>query len=282
MKTLPILLMLLFSAEIGYAQKFDILINKAEQLEKAEKLSDALDYYNEAINLVLEDKESPDYQKWFSALYSAGNLAGKMTYSRNDASQLAQKYWNLAMGSRGETLDEKISFLKDYGVKDLIIYNSYAYTVPYVIGGCSPTTTKYLIWIKDKKTYVQKFNNCNTFKPFIIKKSELAQFYPKQRDSIIKQKFITFFRVFDAGEFDFDFICQTGSIAKKHFQAHDLIEPKNERNGYPYKDLDKAKAGYYNNSNSSLGKVVKMVWSDVMQYDKAMDSNAIRASVGNF
>jgi len=282
MKIVQVLLLLIFIAKSGYTQKFDTLINKAGQLQKAEKLGDALDYYNEAISLVLEDKEAPDSQKWFSALYSAGNLASKMAYIRHDARELAEKYWNLAMGSRGETLDEKISFLKDYGVKNLIIYHSYAYTVPYVIGGCSPTMTKYLLWIKDKKTYVQKFNNCDTFKPLVIEKSELAQFYPKQKDSIIKQKFTTFFRVFDAGEFDFDFIDQTGTVAKKHFQAHDLIEPKNELNGYRVKNLDNALVSYNRNVNSSLGKLVKIVWSDVTQYDTAMDSNAIRANVGKF
>lgn len=145
MKIIPLLMLLVFIAEIGHAQKFDVLIERAHELQKAEKLSDALDNYNEAINLVLEDKETPGSQRWLSALYSAGNLAGKMTYKRNDASQLAQKYWNLAMCLRGEKLEEKIAFLKDYGVNDLIIYHSYAYTVPYVIGGCSPTMTKYLL-----------------------------------------------------------------------------------------------------------------------------------------
>jgi hypothetical protein len=275
MKIVQLLLLLILIAKSGYAQKFDTLINKASQLQKAEKLSDALDNYNEAINLILEDK-------WISTLYSAGNLASKMAYSRHDARDLAEKYWNLAMGSRGETLDEKISFLKDYGVKDLIIYHSYAYTVPYVIGGCSSILTKYLLWIKDKKTYVQKFNNCNTFKPLVIEKSNLAQFYPKHKDSIIKQKFTTFFRVFDAGEYDLDFINQSGTVAKKHFQAHDLIEPKKELNGYQIKDLDNALISYNRNVSSSLGKLVKIVWSDVTQYDTAMDSNAIRANVGKF
>ncbi len=103
MKNKLLLVLLVFSVEIGHAQKFDALIRKAHELQKAEKLSDALGYYNEAINLVLEDKESPDSEKWGSALFYAGNLAGKMTYKRNDASQLAQKYWNLAMGSKSET-----------------------------------------------------------------------------------------------------------------------------------------------------------------------------------
>jgi hypothetical protein len=282
MKIKLLLALLIFSAEIGYAQKFDVLIKKADELQKAENLSDALDNYNEAINLVMENKEAPDSQKWLSALYSAGNLAGKMTYKRNDASQLAQKYWNLAMGSRAEKLEEKISFLKDYGVKDLIIYHSYAYTVDYVIGGCSPTMTKYLLWFKDKKTYVQKFNNCETFKPLVIEKSELAEFYPLQKDSVTKQKFITFYRVFDAGEYDLDFIDQTGSTAKTHFQAHDMIEPKNDLSGRPLKDLDKALVSYSKNVNSSLGRVVKMVWSDVGAYDSQMDSNTERAKVGQF
>ncbi|MES2456116.1 MAG: hypothetical protein V4594_11260 [Bacteroidota bacterium] len=282
MKIKLLLVLLIFSAEIGYAQKFDVLIKKADELQKAEKLSDALDNYNEAINLVLENKEAPDSQKWLSALYSAGNLAGKMTYKREDASKLAQKYWNMAMGSRAEKLEDKIAFLKDYGVKDLIVYHSYAYTVPYVVEGCSPTMTKYLLWFKDKKTYVQKFNNCEAFKPLVIENSELAAFYPKQKDSVIKQKFITFIRVFDAGEYDLDFIDQTGTTAKTHFQAHALVEPKNEATGSPYKDLDKAMVSYNKNVNSSLGKVVKMVWSDVSQYDRQLDSNAARAKVGQF
>lgn len=273
-------MLMTWTAEIGYAQKFDTLINRAQKLQKDEKLSDALDNYNEAIKLVLEDKEAPDSQKWLSTLYSAGNLASKMTYARNDASQLAQKYWNLAMGSKGETLEEKISFLKNYGVKDIIIYHSYAYTVPYVIGGCSPTMTKYLLWIKDKKTYVQKFNNCDTFKPLVMDKSNLAQFYLKQKNNIIKQKFITFLRVFDAGEYDLDFIDQTGKIAKTHFQSHDLIKPENEVNGYQIKDLDNALVSYNKNVNSSLGKLVNMVWSDISQYDSKMDSNAMRAKIG--
>jgi len=280
MKIVTLLMLLIFTAEMVHAQKFDVLINRAEELQKAEKLSDALDNYNEAINLVLEDKETPNSQSWLSALYSAGNLAGKMTYTRNDARKLAQKYWNLALGSRGETLEEKISFLKDYGVNDLIIYHSYAYTVPYVIGGCSPTKTKYLLWVKDKKTYVQKFNNCDTFKPLVIEKSDLAQFYPKQKDSVIKQRFITFLRVFDAGEYDLDFIDQTGMVTNTHFRAHDLIQPKNDASGYPYKDLDKALVSYNKNMNSSLGKLVNMVWSDVSQYDTKMDSNAVRAKIG--
>ncbi|MBC7757343.1 MAG: hypothetical protein H7069_00695 [Phormidesmis sp. FL-bin-119] len=280
MKIVTLLMLLIFTAEMVHAQKFDVLINRAEELQKAEKLSDALDNYNEAINLVLEDKETPNSQSWLSALYSAGNLAGKMTYTRNDARKLAQKYWNLALGSRGETLEEKISFLKDYGVNDLIIYHSYAYTVPYVIGGCSPTKTKYLLWVKDKKTYVQKFNNCDTFKPLVIEKSDLAQFYPKQKDSVIKQRFITFLRVFDAGEYDLDFIDQTGMVTNTHFRAHDLIQPKNDVSGYPYKDLDKALVSYNKNMNSSLGKLVNMVWSDVSQYDTKMDSNAVRAKIG--
>jgi len=282
MKIILPLALLLFLAETAYTQKFDSLINKAYDLQKGEKLSDALDSYNEAINLVLEDKETPNPEKWLIALHSAGNLAGKMTYLRGDASQLSQKYWNLAMGSKGETLEEKIRFLKDYGVKDLIIYHSYAYTVPYVIGGCSPTMTKYLLWIKDQKTYVQKFNNCDAFKPLVIEKSEIAKFYTKQKDSIIKQRFTTFIRVFDAGEYDLDFIDLTGTISKTHFQANDLIEPKNEINGYRIKDFDKALVSYYKNVNSSLGKLANMIWSDVSQYDTEMDSNESRAKVGKF
>ena len=282
MKIKLLLVLMILSAAIGHAQKFNVLIKKGAELQKAEKLSDALDNYNEAINLVLEDKETPDSQEWLSALYSAGNLAGKMTYKRDDASGLAQKYWNLAMGSRGETLDEKISFLKDYGVKDLIIYHSYAYTIPYVIGGCSPTTTKYLLWVKGEKTYVQKFNNCETFKPLVIDKSDLAAFYPNQKDTIVKQKLITFHRVYDAGEYDLDFIDNTGTVAKTHFQAHDLIKPKNDIGGYPYKDLDKALVSYGKNINSSLGKLVNMVWSAVKQYDTEMDANVVRAKIGQF
>lgn len=129
---------------------------------------------------------------------------------------------------------------------------------------------------------MQKFNNCEAFKPLVIEKSVLAEFYPRQKDSVIKQQFITFFRVFDAGEYDLDFIDQTGTIVKTHFQAHDLIEPKNDFSGREIKDFDKALVSYNKNVNSSLGKLVKMVWSDIKQYDNQMDSNAARAKVGQF
>ncbi len=42
MKIILLLTLLIFTAEIGHAQKFDALIKSADELKKAEKLSDAL------------------------------------------------------------------------------------------------------------------------------------------------------------------------------------------------------------------------------------------------
>ncbi|MFP5081293.1 hypothetical protein [Pedobacter sp. JCM 36344] len=45
MKIVTLLMLLIFTSEMVHAQKFDALINRAEELQKAEKLSDALDNY---------------------------------------------------------------------------------------------------------------------------------------------------------------------------------------------------------------------------------------------
>ena len=58
----------------------------------------------------------------------------------------------MAYGTKGELLEEKIQFLKDLGIKDLVVYYPHGgMTKEYVMSGCSNNTNKFLIWVAGSK-----------------------------------------------------------------------------------------------------------------------------------
>jgi hypothetical protein len=78
----------------------------------------------------------------------------------------ADKYWNLAKGSRGEKLPDKISALVSRGLNSITISERlFGGTRPYYFQECNVSMTTYLLWAEGKSVLVQKFDNCKNYEP---------------------------------------------------------------------------------------------------------------------
>ncbi|MGY4385460.1 hypothetical protein ACVWYN_002500 [Pedobacter sp. UYP24] len=279
-KLTMLLALMLFSSVYTKAQDFKNLVQIADSLKKQNKLIDAFDYYKKAIDLVLNDKEKVDQNDWISTLHSAGNLAGTLWDKRPDLSSLAQQYWSMIYGSRGEKLDDKIAFLKEYGVKDLIVYKELLQMGQYNNGGCSNGDTRYLIWFANGKTYVQMFDICNTYKPIAIPNSSLNTFYNANKSKILTDKLLIFYRVYDAGEANYMFIGEKGVLLSTIVHAHDLLPPVTDGFKVNALELMNKEESYKRNMATSLAKFVQMLRPEIEKYNDNINSAASRAAVG--
>ncbi|ATP56066.1 hypothetical protein CPT03_06130 [Pedobacter ginsengisoli] len=269
-----LLYLLLFLSFSSHAQNFNILVNRADSLKALKENEKAILFYNQAIDLILNNKEEVHDYKWHNVLINAGNTAWEIDKKTNNRSFLPQKYWGMAYGSHGEKLADKIIFLKDYGIKDMIIYYSYGGMMSnYNIGGCSDNITKYLLWLKDKTTYIQQFSECDSYKPIAIKASPIQEFYLVNKNKMAVEKLSRVHEMTDMPIYDLDFVTDTGTFFRTTFHQFDLDIPDS-----PAGSIE----NYQRNMTTQLSKFIPMIWQAVRNYNNTMHSGKERGLVGRF
>jgi len=269
-----LLYLLLFLSFSGNAQNFNTLVNRADSLKALKENEKAILFYNQAIDLILSGKEQVHDYKWHRTLINAGNTASEIDKKTNSVSTLAQKYWGMAYGGHGEKLADKVNFLRDYGITDMIIYYPYGGMMRnYNIQGCSDNITKYLIWIKDKTTYIQLFSECDSYKPIAIKRSPIQEFYLAHKNKMAVEKLSRVHEMTDMPIYDLDFVTDTGTFFRTTFHQFDLDKPDS-----PGSSIE----NYQKNMTTQLSKFIPMIWQAVSNYNKTMDSGKERGLVGSF
>ncbi|RZK75950.1 MAG: hypothetical protein EOO92_15360, partial [Pedobacter sp.] len=189
MKLTLTFLILIISLQLN-AQNVDRLMRRADSLKTINPDSTLLNYYK-AVTLVLEDKEVVDDRKWFRLLMDAGNSVSKTSPSMRNSPATSLNYWGMAKGSAGEKLAEKIDFLKEYGVTDMVIYYLHGGQTRVIwLENCSSNVTKFLLWVYEGKTYVQQFDECKSYKPMVTAGSVFSRFYLTNKDSLVKEKLL--------------------------------------------------------------------------------------------
>lgn len=283
MKSFSISFIAICLSTLGYAQNFKLLSIQGDSLVKQLKFEKALKVYSKAIDLVLEEKEIIADEEFFSTLYSAAETASRLEGKTQSFHPLAKKYWSMLAGSRGEKIGEKISFLKELGVKDLIVYHPHGGHVSvYVSRGCTSNITKYLIWINGSKTYVQRFEECQSYKPLLITNSLIAEYFPKNKQIIATENLNRIKRTNHMGIYDLTFIDDRGAYYQTTYYEFDLLNPDTYKNRIQNKRLDKDVHNYKRNLETKLSKLIPMLEEGVDRYRASMSTGKEREMIGKF
>ncbi|MGY4383583.1 hypothetical protein ACVWYN_000602 [Pedobacter sp. UYP24] len=281
MNRLMLSLLVLLFHQSSSAQSFNFFQRKADSLVAANNLDSATTYYDQAINLILKNKESVDQQVWFNTLVSAGNAHSKLSQKLSSSSGIAQYYWNMAYGTKGERLEEKIEFLKDMGVKDLVVYFPHGgMTTEYVLGGCSNNETKFLMWVFGSKTFIQKFDDCYSYKPFAMEKSPFASFYLKHKQQIYHEKLKRFKRLSDSGIYDLTFITEGKTVYETQFHEYDLTDPDPGKKKRPIEEINIPILDYQKNMETQLSKLIPMIRNEINRYLNRINAGENLSAVG--
>ena len=267
----------------GYGQNFKSLSIQGDSLLKQLNFEKALEVYSKAIDLVLTEKETIGDKAFISTLYSAAETANRLEEKTQSFHPLARKYWGMLTGSREEKMEEKISFLSEHGVKDLIVYYPHGdHTSVYVVGGCTSNITKYLIWINGSKTYIQRFEECQSYKPVAITNSPLVEYFPKNKQKIATEKLTRIERTNHMAIYDLTFIDDTGVYYQTTYYEFDLLNPDTDKNRFQNKRFNKDVDNYKMNLQTKLSKLIPMLEEAVDRYRAIMSTGKEREMIGKF
>jgi len=283
MKCIVLSVVLISLSTIGFSQNFKTLSSQGDSLTRKLKFEQALKVYNEAIDLVLQDREAISDSEFFPTLNAAAEVASTLEGKTQSFNPFAQKYWGMIRGSRGEKMEEKISFLKELGVKDLIVYYPHGgHTSVYVVKGCTSNITKYLIWINGLKTYVQKFEECNSYKPVAIPNSSIAEFFPANKQTIATEKLNIIVRTTHMAIDDLTFIDNKGIYYQTTCYEFDLLDPDPDKKKRPIDEVNIPILNYQRNMETKLSKLIPMLHEAVDQYRAILSSGKERSLIGKF
>ncbi|MES2456996.1 MAG: hypothetical protein V4594_15690 [Bacteroidota bacterium] len=283
MKCISLSIVLISLSTIGLCQSFKKLSSQADSLARKLKFEQALKFYNEAVDLALQDREAISDSEFFSTLYAAAEVASTLEGKTQSFNPFAQKYWGMIHGSRGEKMEEKVSLLIGLGVKDLIVYYPHGgHTSVYVVKGCTSNITKYLIWINGLKTYVQRFEECNSYKPVAIPNSSIAEFFPANKRTIATEKLTRIQRTTHMAIDDLTFIDEKGIYYQTTCYEFDLLDPDPEKKKRPIDEVNIPIANYQSNMETKLSKLIPMLHEAVDQYRVILSSGRERAMIGKF
>lgn len=283
MKHITLSVLLIFLSALSRSQDFKTLKSEADSLARKLNYEQALEVYSQAVDLVLEEKEVIADSEFFSTLYSAAEIATKLEGKTNSFHPLARKYWGMIYGSRGEKLEEKISFLKELGVKDLIVYYPRGGNMSvYVVKGCTSNITKYLIWINGSKTYIQRFEECKSYKPVAITNSSIAKFFPENKQMIATEKLARIPRTNHMMIYDLTFIGDQGIYYQTTYYEFDLLDPDPYKKKRPIDEVNISMLDYKRNMETKLSKLIPMIDEEVNQYKAVISSGKERTMIGKF
>lgn len=283
MKYATLSILLIFLSTMGMAQSFKTLKIEADSLTRKLSYEHALEVYTKAIDLALGDKEKISDEELLPVLYSAAEAATQLEGKTQHFNPLAKKYWGMIRGSKGEKMEEKITFLKDLGIKDLIVYYPHGgMTSSYVIRGCSSNITKYLIWLQGTKTYIQQFDECNSYKPVLIPNSPINQYFSNYKQLIATEKLLRVKRISDMGVYDLTFIDGKGVYYQTTYHDFDLSDPDPDKKKQPIEEVNIPILDYKRNMETKLSKLIPMIGDGISQYRAAITSGKERTMIGKF
>jgi len=253
-------------------QEFDRLMTVGDSLRKASNNKEAFNAYHKAIDLVLSNKiQVYDFQ-WLDLLNRAGET--------NDE-DVDIDLWRMAYGTRAEKISEKIRDLKFMGVRYIFSYEIQfpGAAATFKANSCVSSQTKFLVWGINNEIFMQKFNDCDTYKPLRMHDRKLYVFFKLHFKDIIneKTKKILTGRADHMEEYQFEFCIGNKALKKEWVAEMDFANPTKKYPNVFKPDLE----AYKHNVQSYFGKFFLQVISDENKYYRFINSGAERAKVGS-
>ncbi|GAB3928907.1 hypothetical protein GCM10028827_22660 [Mucilaginibacter myungsuensis] len=260
------------------AQDFSAVWQKAQKLKADSNYKGAIAIYDKEIQKILAgDTIYQDYH-WIGFLA----LAGRIYEGREN------KYDNLLYGTKAEKLNEKIEFLKDAGVENMLSYeikDREHGVISFVYSSCHSTTKRALVWLMNKHIYMQVFDDCNTYKPLKILDTELVTLFEKHLDNIttdslerpnyIPKERIDYQFKFYSG----DKIFNKDWVSRYFLRIPNAVEIR-EMNEKPVEFPKKDNVIYKSNSDSYFGKMFLRLIQAEKTYTAFINSASERAKIG--
>lgn len=130
------------------------------------------------------------------------------------------------------------------------------------------------------KKFIQKFDDCYTYKPLAIERSPFSAFYMKNKQQISKEKLKRFKRVSDSGIYDLTFIVDGKIIQETQFHEYDLTDPDPEKKRRPIEEVNIPTLDYENNIKTQLAKLIVIIRDDINKYLTYINSGEQLSTVG--
>jgi|GEM_PF-1865170 len=278
MKKLIILLCLILPFCAHAQEKFSRLKRQGDSLVYKHNLKDALAVYDKAVNLVLSGQEKAFDSEWFDVLNAAGNIV-----------KGHNKYWNLAFGTKAEKLPEKITTLKEMGVKNLLTYKVFQNTDvaawPADSNSFYSKSGQVLVWAINNNVFMQAFDDCTTYKPVNLHDNILYDLLNNHYEAVINKNFRQVgFMPNDEARYKFTFYRDNNIFTKEWCGITYFTEPKATRSSYAAatgkKFINRDSINYKYNMDTYFSKLFFRILIDEKIYNEKINSSAEKALVG--
>ncbi|TSJ40458.1 hypothetical protein FO440_11930 [Mucilaginibacter corticis] len=259
-------------------EKFSRLKRQGDSLVYKHNLKDALIVYDKAVNLVLSGKEKAFDSEWFDVL----NAAGIIVKGHN-------KYWNLAFGTKAEKLPEKITTLKEMGVKNLLTYKVFQNTDvaawPADSNSCYSKSGQILVWAINNNVFMQAFDDCTTYKPVNLHDNVLYDLLNNHYEAIMNKNFRELgFMSSAETRYKFTFYSDNNIFVKEWCGISYFTDPKSNRTAdYIAKhknSIDSQTIIYNYNMSIYFSKLFLRIFEDDKIYNEKINSSAEKGLVG--
>jgi len=253
-----------------------------EYLVKGRHAMDVHDYQTAITNFkaareIMEKDTTGIPHGYFRQLYIRGGDAAWLSGDK----KLAQQYYNSYKATDLALLNGKIAELKSQGIKYLFTYYTYnqgAIVRPIFVGPgphpCVSNISKYLIWLDGHNTYIQKFNECESYAIKTVADTALADFYKKHIDTMVNEKISHFgYQGYHMDEYELAFYTPDDGIWQKHFNvAYDLTPPKYTPEQLKNKMLQGSPEMYQANISTQLSKFFALIQYPLHDYERSIDT----------
>lgn len=285
MKKLIVAVCLLIPLFAG-AQNYQQLKRKADSLRFKKNYKEATIIYDKCIDLVLTGKQQLYDDEWKGLLGSA--MDANKDYPI--------KYSAMLYGTRAEKMSDKITTLKDMGVKYILSFYSftggstqgYYSSWPYE---CNPGlgATNILVWAVNENVFMQAFNACNTYKPVKLNDPELYGLLKSHTGDLIKEKIKPMINKGHDGYaiYHFRFYTDNETIEKEPMSVKDFRTMEQNQEAIVLKIMKKENIArgndiYAFNIKTHLAQLFLRTTDDEKQYYNTITSGAEKARVGKF
>jgi len=99
---------------------------------------------------------------------------------------------SLTTSASGQGIDDKlqteISRLKSFNIDTFLIYSFYCTGGAVRLDTCTYDEPQYLFWLKEKRYFVKKFDNCQTYKALMLDSINPLSFYLLSKIQIDKEE----------------------------------------------------------------------------------------------
>ncbi|RYZ85974.1 MAG: hypothetical protein EOP04_14825 [Proteobacteria bacterium] len=267
-------------SEVNIARKnFENKVRKADSLGSLKHFKKAFVIYKDQIDAILSGKLSHEVNanEWESLLRKAGDMGWKCSNT-----ELAMSYNNMALGAKGEKLREKIEFLSQLDVNQYYIYKLSSPGIGHslIVGGCSLSDISYLIWLHNGKCYIQRFDDCESYKPVQFTDTALYQLFDTYRKQITGEKIISLRVGYNhVPHYTIILPSDTGEV-RKGFSINDISEYKVGSTEYSRLTEIKQLDHYLHNRQTKLKLLNEYSEALVDKYRRFLNSAAERKKVG--